>query len=302
MKLFFRTSMLAALCASAAAAQQTDTTRAVSVRMSTVRGQNCEAPGGAFGVSSIQCTNCRIALTGNASKLIFQTEPVILAMDEGALIIVDGVRQESNRTPLKAGDIIEAINGNPITTVAGSEMFSHPPAGESRIAVRRGSTRETLSVPARACSEYRLITSPPTKSVGGGGRSATKMPGTATKAVVPARGGGAVTRATSKANEFGFAIVCTPTCARARVEGDQMTWVAEGVPKVVSVDSGSAAQASGMRVGDTIIEVDGTSVLELKGAEALRNADTAKALRLKVRRADGTTTTFDLKARPTKQE
>ncbi len=89
-------------------------------------GVRCGA-GVAFGVTSYQCSNCSIAYKrdgGEQTTYSFGAELVVLKVAEGS--------------QLRVGDVIVAVNGNPITTRAGADQFVYPAAGsKTLITVRR---------------------------------------------------------------------------------------------------------------------------------------------------------------------
>ncbi|MEP6491338.1 MAG: PDZ domain-containing protein [bacterium] len=95
--------------------------------------------GSAFGVTGIQCPTCSVKrdATGRQTFTFF-AEPIVL--------------QAAPTSVLVAGDIVEAVNGHPITTSAGSEQFARPAAGPNEITVRRSGDRRTLSLTITAAS------------------------------------------------------------------------------------------------------------------------------------------------------
>jgi hypothetical protein len=296
MKLTSRSAIIALLFATSTSAQDTsrvarmqrdarqDTARLARMLYDarlTITPRSCGAMGGAFGVTSLQCTNCRIAQAGGTTEMYFQTEPVILGVQDGAV--------------LKAGDIIEAINDKPITTQAGSALFRNPPLGNSRIAVRRGNSRETLTVP-RSCQSTGISSTRAMKSVSS--TNTKRVP----SGVDRNMGTWVASKDMVKPNEFGFAIMCEPACHKPTAGNDRGIVAFEGVPRIVSIEKGGAAEESGLKYGDVIIEADGVSVLEAKGAATLLSARNAGTLTLKVRRADGSTAIHKLTARPPKPE
>ncbi|MDQ6830011.1 MAG: PDZ domain-containing protein [Gemmatimonadota bacterium] len=96
----------------------------------------CNAgPGAAFGVTAYQCASCGFKHEKQSRpEYLFQAEPVLLETTSASL--------------LKPGDIIEAVNEQPITTRAGAEQFTYPRAGESVLSVRRNGQRVRLVVRA----------------------------------------------------------------------------------------------------------------------------------------------------------
>src|SRR5580658_2881443 len=88
----------------------------------------CTGPGSAFGVIAYQCGNCTMEQkSGVGITYQFGVEPLILKTATGSA--------------LQSGDIVEAVNGTPITTAAGGQLFTYPALGESEIIVRRGGQR-----------------------------------------------------------------------------------------------------------------------------------------------------------------
>jgi hypothetical protein len=105
---------------------------------------NCpRGPGAAFGISAYQCASCGYKHDAGArATYSFFSEPVVL--------------QTFGTSSLGAGDVIESVNGKPITTTGGSDHFTYPLPGENTITVRRGRERVTFRVnvvdPAVACA------------------------------------------------------------------------------------------------------------------------------------------------------
>jgi TonB-dependent SusC/RagA subfamily outer membrane receptor len=92
----------------------------------------CNGPGAPFGVTAYRCASCgTTTVKGERPKYVFQSEPVILEVAKGSV--------------LEPGDVIEAVNAQPIMTTAGAEQFAYPPPGTTTISVRRGSSRVQLS-------------------------------------------------------------------------------------------------------------------------------------------------------------
>jgi TonB-dependent SusC/RagA subfamily outer membrane receptor len=98
----------------------------------------CSGPGAAFGVTAYQCASCTIKQGGGArTRYVFQAEPIVL--------------EASASSVLKAGDVIEAINGEPIMTQAGADRFTYPSPGTSTITARRGNARIQLAAITSGC-------------------------------------------------------------------------------------------------------------------------------------------------------
>jgi hypothetical protein len=107
-------------------------------------------PGEVYGVTAYQCANCGFK-RDNAQRAtyIFYAEPVV---------------QDAKMPGLfRTGDVIEAVDGQPITTTAGAELFTYPAIGAHEISVRRGRVRQTLHF-----------------SISGSGCESTSKPGSTT--------------------------------------------------------------------------------------------------------------------------
>jgi hypothetical protein len=110
-------------------------TIALLLTSTSVAAQTVEScptgPGAAFGIVAYQCANCGYK-QGERPIYSFLAEPVVV---------------ETNRaTGINAGDVVEAVNGKPITTTAGAEQFTYPPGGANTIAIRRGREQQVLRV------------------------------------------------------------------------------------------------------------------------------------------------------------
>jgi TonB-dependent SusC/RagA subfamily outer membrane receptor len=99
---------------------------------------SCSGPGAAFGVTSYQCASCSIKQTpGARTQYIFQSEPIVL--------------EAVKTSALQPGDVIEAVNGEPIMSVAGMVQFTYPRAGKSIVTVRRGNARVQVAATTVEC-------------------------------------------------------------------------------------------------------------------------------------------------------
>jgi len=99
---------------------------------------SCAGPGAALGVTSYQCASCGIRQGGSARPhYTFQAEPIVLEAAPGSV--------------LKAGDVIEAVNGEPIMTQTGADRFTYPQAGQVTLTVRRANARVQLTTSTAGC-------------------------------------------------------------------------------------------------------------------------------------------------------
>ncbi|HTE48269.1 MAG TPA: PDZ domain-containing protein [Gemmatimonadaceae bacterium] len=92
----------------------------------------CLAGWDAFGIAGLQLPSVEIRQDSlGRQQYTFLAEPVVLQTTPASALVV--------------GDIIEAVNGRPITTGAGAHQLVHPTAGQSEIRVRRGRDRHTVA-------------------------------------------------------------------------------------------------------------------------------------------------------------
>ena len=83
---------------------------------------------------------------------------------------------------------------------------------------------------------------------------------------------------------FGFALDCT-RCRLTPGDGDPMpVWRYVDLPRVAAVRPGSAAAVSGIMVGDTIVAVDGMSILSANGARRFSTVRAGERVRFTLKR------------------
>ena len=92
-------------------------------------------PGVAFGIVAYQCANCGVKQDVRPVYSFF-AEPVVL--------------EAHGKTGTSAGDVVEAVNGQPITTSAGAEAFAYPATGTNSLTIRRGRDRQIVRVAVSA--------------------------------------------------------------------------------------------------------------------------------------------------------
>lgn len=133
---------------------------ASATALSAQSGPSCpNGPGSAFGIVAYQCASCGFKQEpGQAASYTFFAEPVVTQVDRSAgfastrpLIIIDGVVQGI----AAVGDVIEAVDGHPITTQAGADLFAYPTPGSHSLTVRRGRERQVLDVSVPASCDAR---------------------------------------------------------------------------------------------------------------------------------------------------
>jgi hypothetical protein len=296
-------------------------------RSLAAQGACPNGPGSAFGIVGYQCANCGFKQeSGRPPTYTFFAEPVVTQVDYrlGALtsnrpvIVVDGVVQSGSTA---VGDVIEAVDGHPITTQAGADLFTYPNAGAHSLTVRRGRDREVIdvSVPASCATASSGATSASTGGtssrrgddrvhlgvgIGAGNSSATggttTSGGSASSAGkgngygrgVPAFFGDTIeivngspvihsSGSSPAIGRFGFAVECSPSCSLNRSPSGAYYYKYDGYPRIVEVRERSAADRAGLRVGDLITKVEGKSILN---EDALRGSDQGNQLHITVRR------------------
>jgi hypothetical protein len=237
-------------------------------------------PGAAFGVTAYQCANCGIdQRAGTRTAFQFFAEPVVLAVEEGS--------------PLRPGDIVEAVDGKPITTRAGADAFTYPTRSRSTVTVRRDGAPRNLAV--RVADACRTPPTPPTPPV------AAVPPTAPTPAVAPTPPTPAVAPTPptppteGRGGRFGFALGCLPSCTHARASDGTRYYRHDGPPPVVAVRAGGPADRAGMRVGDRVTHVDGLSIVSEAGGLRFLSAARGREMRLTLDR-DGRTIEVELRA------
>src|SRR3954462_4847438 len=105
--------------------------------------ERCErGPGAQYGVTAYQCSSCGMHSRNGHVTYQFFTAPQVLQVDSGSAI--------------RSGDVIEAVDGKPITTQLGAEAFTRPSAGKHSITLRRGSDRLTVAAElSQPCVEMK---------------------------------------------------------------------------------------------------------------------------------------------------
>ena len=118
---------------------------AFAARLGAQQITSCAGPGAAFGVTAYNCASCGIKQgTDQRTQFVFGAEPIVL--------------ETTSASVLKAGDVIEAVNDAPITTLSGSDQFAYPRQGTSVITIRRGNARVRVSATATNCDARREST------------------------------------------------------------------------------------------------------------------------------------------------
>lgn len=230
------------------------------------QGDTCATgPGAAFGVTAYQCANCGVEQrVGTPTAFQFFAEPVILAVEEGS--------------PLRPGDIVEAVDGKPITTRAGAHAFTYPSRSRSTVTVRRDGARRDLAV--RVADTCRTPPAPPTAAVPPTAPTPAVPPTAPTPAVAPTPPTPPTPPTESGQGRFGFALGCLPSCTHTRASDGTRYYRHDGPPPVVGVREGGPADRAGMQVGDRVTHVDGLSIVTEAGGLRFLRAARGREMRL----------------------
>jgi C-terminal processing protease CtpA/Prc len=231
-------------------------------------------------VTGFNCANCGMQYDRDGSGLMtFRSEPVIISVKENSA--------------LRAGDVLVSVAGKPITTNDGADRFVRP--GSASIGVRVRRDGKEIDVPVQVSDPCRL-----TVWLGRRPDSVLKSSWLRFDSLTVRKDQILLLRFDSVAlrrdsvrlrrNEgfshrvpFGFAVGCQPSCTRTGA-GTNGYWKYDAPPPVASVVKGSPADRAGLRMGDTVLAVDGESILEEKGARALTRAGERDELRVTVMR------------------
>jgi hypothetical protein len=281
-------------------------------------GFNCQyGPGSAFGIVGYQCANCGFKQeAGRRPSYTFFAEPTVTQVDRPnafasttPLIVIDGVVQNS----AAVGDVIEAVDGHPITTQAGADLFAFPSPGSHSLTVRRGRERQVLDFSVPTMCDSRASRFPGTPALGAFKARADSLrylgdtvyirgdsvhSGAGSGAALAARvsstidgirqgrgrgtGSGSATLGSSPViGKFGVAVECAPSCTVRRLANGEVHYKYDGYPRIIEVREHSAADRAGLRVGDLITMVEGRSIL---AEDALRDSEQKDQLHLTVRR------------------
>jgi hypothetical protein len=245
----------------------------LATRVAAQSGDGCPVGWGtALGITGLQCPSCAFRRdTSGRQNIEFFAEPVVL--------------QTLASSAFAPGDIIEAVNGRPITTSAGAEQFVRPPSGTNEIAVRRGRDRRVLPVTISAASaeceqSVRVVAST--------ARSSSAALIVVDGVIMQNAAGPPSDTDSPETGKFGFALACNaPSCKTATgTEGKTMFtyYKYDSYPPIIAVKPGSPAARVGLKVGDVVVKVDDISVLEDAGAQRLASARWKDDVRLTVAR------------------
>jgi PDZ domain-containing protein len=200
----------------------------------TARAQepSCAGPGAAFGITSYECEKCGVSWKDGRVQYIFHVEPRVLSVAPGSAFEV--------------GDVVIGFAKKPITTPEGAESFTYPRRAVYFVELRRGGKPTILT--ARTTIDC---------SVGPSAGVAAHEP--------PPPPPPAKDAASADTGRLGFALACRPSCTQMRAANGAVYWNFDGEPPVVAVRPNTPAAAAGLQVGDTVVEIDGKSIIGAEG-------------------------------------
>lgn len=253
-------------------------------------------PGQAFGISGYRCAACQDKyVPGHALEFIFMSEPVVVSIDTA--------------TPVQVGDIIEAVNSQPITTSSGAAQFASPPPGPNTLTVRRGRDRLILNFTLPLwCKSYQLSfnANDTTRQMNETVRQlsglvkelkvATTPGSTPVPRTIHIRGTSQVASgpiyvidgvriepsAAPPSTRYGFAISCDRGCAKVTNPDGATFYRFAAPPTINAIRDTSVAVSAGLNIGDVIVKVDGLSILTDEASIRLTQPDRTQTLRLTV--------------------
>lgn len=265
--------------------------------------QPTTGPGEAFGITAYQCASCSFKRDRDKpAEYSFSAEPIVL--------------ETTSWSVLRKGDVIEAVNGQPITTRAGAEQFTYPRGGESVISVRRDGSRVELKAQSRAecvdmsmfdrssIDHVEVVKGAAAENLYGprgafGAVHIYRKPGAQKPFTVrpePAERSADSTRRAPTDGRYGFAISCLPSCTRAKASDGTEYYKFDGYPPIAGIRPGGPAAMMGLRVGDVVTEIDGISILTEEGALRFQRSERKESMHVTVMR-DGKKVGYLLQAR-----
>lgn len=210
-------------------------------------------------------------------------------------IVVDAVEPGGPaQGVLRAGDVIVAADGDPVTSARGARrLWSLRPGASVRLTIQRAGRR--MEVTLRASSicpdDPRAIGHYAPAVVTGAGGTASGSPGQPTPAPLArpgSRPSGPVPVPDSPdlrpEGWLGFGLACNG-CGWAREAGDAAPyWESEDEPILYAVQPGSPAARAGLREGDVLTHVRALPIASRQGGRALGAVRPGERVSLRVRR------------------
>jgi len=275
-------------------------------------GVNAEAcpgglePRGTVGISSFECSNCRLYTSDDERVWSFSSEPIVRAVKPGSP--ADG--------KIREGDAIVAVDGHLITTGEGGRRLAgiEPDQAVSMV-VRSGNRERTVELlsgsecPRRgayaaapavaAVPEVAAVPSAEPTMVSVGVASTVPRAAVAPRVDAAPSAGVAVavgpvprpTYTLLPSGWFGFGIQCTNCRWSVEDETGKSEWEFSASPEISSIQDGSPAAAAGLRRGDVLLEIDGEPLISREGGRRFGSIEPGESVRWTYRRGDETRTT-----------
>ena len=271
-------------------------------------------PRGTVGISSFECSNCRLYTSDDERVWNFSSEPIVRAVKPGSP--ADG--------KIREGDAIVAVDGHLITTGEGGRRLAGIKPGQAvSMVVRSGNRERTVELlsgsecPRRgAYAAAPAVAAVPEVAAVPNAEPTTVAVGVAATvpraAVAPRPGAapatgvavsvGPVPRPTYTllpSGWFGFGIQCTNCRWSIEDETGKSEWAFSAPPEISSVQDGSPADAAGLRRGDVLLEIDGESLISQEGGRRFGSIEPGETVRWTYRRGgENRTTTATAGQRP----
>jgi S1-C subfamily serine protease len=266
------------------------------------------APRGTIGVSSFECSNCRMTTSAGERVWNFSSEPIVRTVTPGSPVY----------GKVHEGDAIVAVDGHLITTGEGGRRLGNMIPGRAvSLVVRTGNREKTIVViPEAECSRSGTHADAPAVpaspaapaqpgaptadaavSVGvavGVPRAAVAPRADAAPATGVAVAAGPVPRPTYTllpSGWFGFGIQCTQCQWSVEEDTGLSAWEFSSPPEISSIQAGSPASEAGLRRGDVLLEIDGEPLVSEKGGQRFGSVEPGQEVRWTYRRGGATRTT-----------
>jgi membrane-associated protease RseP (regulator of RpoE activity) len=266
-------------------------------------------PIGTVGISSLECTNCRLYTTVDERVWNFSSEPIVRAVKSGSP--ADGKIHE--------GDAIVAIDGHLITTGEGGRRLGNLQPGQAvSVVVRRGNREKTVDITpgsecpspgayaaAPAAAAVPAPEAPPAEPTVSVGVAVVPRAAVAPRPVPPPSrhagvSAGPVPRSPYTllpSGWFGFGIQCTNCRWSVEEDTGKSEWRFSAPPEISSVEDGSPAAAAGLRRGDVLLQIDGEPLVSREGGRRFGSVEPGEEVQWTYVRNNETRTTTAIAGR-----
>jgi predicted metalloprotease with PDZ domain len=186
---------------------------------------------------------------------------------------------------LRDGDIIIAVDGALITTADAGRRLASPVAGRPiHFRVRRRDAQIEVDVtPVTGCEVPGISIADNAEAEARGSALARRLG----ERLAAARSGRIRAAAPDEIPiDFGMTLDCTDCGWRVPLKGGALSWHSSEPPRVATIDPGGPAALAGLRVGDTLIEMDGAHFTGDDGSRVWNDLRPGRLVKLHVRRGD----------------